>query len=188
MNETWLAHHGIKGQRWGVRRFQNPDGTLTEAGKKKYGSQDNYDVEKLAKKRTKDLTNDELRKIAERRNLEKAIKKGDAETNRMLIESGTKILTTAAIITAAGIGAKYTMKHLPEIAGYFAKQTTQAGANVAKETAKVVANEAANAAGKAAKTVAKAGHDARKNIASTSGARAYVKAVDTLLGKRKKRK
>lgn len=31
-----LYHHGIKGQRWGVRRYQNPDGTLTEAGRKKY--------------------------------------------------------------------------------------------------------------------------------------------------------
>lgn len=31
----FLAHHGIKGQKWGVRRFQNPDGTLTEAGKKR---------------------------------------------------------------------------------------------------------------------------------------------------------
>ena len=28
-----LFHHGIKGQKWGVRRFQNPDGTLTTAGK-----------------------------------------------------------------------------------------------------------------------------------------------------------
>jgi hypothetical protein len=32
-----LYHHGIKGQKWGMRRFQNPDGTLTEAGKKRYG-------------------------------------------------------------------------------------------------------------------------------------------------------
>ena len=31
MNE--LYHHGIKGQRWGYRRFQNEDGTLTDAGK-----------------------------------------------------------------------------------------------------------------------------------------------------------
>lgn len=30
-----LCHHGIKGQKWGVRRFQNPDGTLTPLGKKK---------------------------------------------------------------------------------------------------------------------------------------------------------
>jgi len=33
-----LYHHGIKGQKWGVRRFQNPDGTLTAAGKDRYGS------------------------------------------------------------------------------------------------------------------------------------------------------
>lgn len=35
-----LYHHGIKGMKWGVRRYQNPDGTLTAAGKKKYGDPD----------------------------------------------------------------------------------------------------------------------------------------------------
>lgn len=32
-----LTHWGIKGQKWGVRRFQNKDGSLTNAGKKRYG-------------------------------------------------------------------------------------------------------------------------------------------------------
>lgn len=39
-NGTELYHHGIFGQRWGVRRFQNKDGTLTAEGKKRYLTED----------------------------------------------------------------------------------------------------------------------------------------------------
>ena len=35
-NENTLEHHGILGQKWGIRRFQNPDGSLTEEGKNRY--------------------------------------------------------------------------------------------------------------------------------------------------------
>lgn len=35
-----IYHHGIKGQKWGVRRFQNKDGSLTPAGKKRYDDND----------------------------------------------------------------------------------------------------------------------------------------------------
>lgn len=35
MGELVLYHHGIKGMRWGIRRYQNKDGTLTAVGKKR---------------------------------------------------------------------------------------------------------------------------------------------------------
>ena len=37
LNHSALAHHGILGQKWGVRRYQNADGSLTDLGKKHYG-------------------------------------------------------------------------------------------------------------------------------------------------------
>ena len=35
--EDYLMHYGIEGQKWGIRRFQNADGTLTPAGRARYG-------------------------------------------------------------------------------------------------------------------------------------------------------
>jgi len=46
MQEQYLVHHGILGQKWGVRRYQNKDGTLTSAGKKRYGSWSYEDTKK----------------------------------------------------------------------------------------------------------------------------------------------
>ena len=55
-----IRHHGILGQRWGVRRFQNADGSLTPAGRRRFEKRDakwarkNYDkIEKTAKQRVK---------------------------------------------------------------------------------------------------------------------------------------
>lgn len=45
-----LYHHGVKGQRWGIRRYQNDDGTLTAEGRKRYGVDNLADMSKEQRK------------------------------------------------------------------------------------------------------------------------------------------
>lgn len=54
--DPYLQHFGVKGMKWGVRRYENPDGTLTEEGKRRYEKGYNYgDVNiRRAKKYNKD--------------------------------------------------------------------------------------------------------------------------------------
>ena len=53
--DNYLAHHGVKGQQWGVRRYQNEDGTLTEEGKRRYLDMTDESISVYNK--TADITN-----------------------------------------------------------------------------------------------------------------------------------
>lgn len=67
-----LTHHGIKGQRWGVRRYQNADGSLTSAGRNRYDVKEAKEAYKSAKKEYKlhvKSTKKELRKLEGRSGL-----------------------------------------------------------------------------------------------------------------------
>ena len=74
--EDILVHHGILGMKWGIRRYQNKDGTLTSAGKKRYSNNDDIkdapqkNTEEPKKKSVKDMSDEELRREVNRMQLE----------------------------------------------------------------------------------------------------------------------
>ena len=79
MSSNELIHHGIKGMRWGVRRYQNKDGSLTKAGRKKMAKLDKEYSKLTGQKRNTEspntrlskMTDDEIRKRINRINLER---------------------------------------------------------------------------------------------------------------------
>jgi len=80
MIKLYLFHSGIKGQRWGVRRYQNPDGTLTDLGKKRYGNSNEHGnsiVNQTGKKQ-----------------LEADYRKADADAAKAILEGTSKSINT----------------------------------------------------------------------------------------------
>ena len=81
MSSNELTHHGIKGMRWGVRRYQNKDGSLTKAGRKKMAKLDKEYSKLTGQNRNRNtespntrlskMSDDEIRSRINRINLER---------------------------------------------------------------------------------------------------------------------
>lgn len=56
ISEPHIYHHGILGMKWGIRRFQNKDGSLTSAGKSRYGVKGNRRSEQSGDVKKKGLS------------------------------------------------------------------------------------------------------------------------------------
>lgn len=131
-NEEMLEHHGIKGQKWGVRRFQNKDGTRTALGKKRESSPDAKEKEarKADVKNRRTMSDADLKKRIERMKLEKEYKTlvdedtapGKRYVSEILSAAGKKTLTIAAAgALAYGVKAAMTKEFdLKEAAQYIA--------------------------------------------------------------------
>ena len=78
---TELYHHGIMGMKWGVRRYQNPDGSLTKAGEKRYAT--NLDVNDTTRTNVAKIRLGEARKRLDTAKINKANGKGDSNNTRI---------------------------------------------------------------------------------------------------------
>lgn len=130
-----LCHFGIKGQKWGVRRYQNPDGTLTPAGKRRYSNKHEDYSRAHSKKSVKSMSDVELRNRINRLQMEKQYgdmtkKKsaGEKAIKKFVATAGTLASVTAAYHTykkfadsAVGVIGDYKIKDLIKGAVYMIK-------------------------------------------------------------------
>ena len=133
MERTYIQHWGIKGMKWGVRRYQNKDGSLTPAGEKRYTRmQDRERKEEMrqAVKNRRLLSDEEIERRIKRIKLEKELRtltdeelnKGKLAVEDVLTDSGkqyAKTILTGSMkyATKAALKKKFS---LSEAADYIA--------------------------------------------------------------------
>jgi hypothetical protein len=98
-----LYHHGVKGQKWGVRRYRRKDGTLTRAGRKRYGDDRHEDYKKVHdKKRVEYMSDNELRARNNRLQMERQHKDLTKKTSVGKKAVNTFVATAGTITAVMG--------------------------------------------------------------------------------------
>ena len=140
-----LQHHGIKGMKWGKRRFQNADGTLTPLGRFRYGKaetkdyeelhgkvekasgfvkaaqkyqseKDHKDYEEKIKTDLKNMTDEELRQVVNRLNMEErytqVMRSREVEVGKSAASEWLEKAGSALAVTSSILGMAVTMKQM----------------------------------------------------------------------------
>lgn len=105
--EDYLEHHGILGMHWGIRRFQNKDGSLTSAGKNRYKTDDGKSENKPK------LTRAEKKAAKAEAKAAKAEAKAEKEKEQ-LEEAKTKAIATANVDEIIRLSSNMTTKELQD--------------------------------------------------------------------------
>lgn len=113
LDSDYFSHHGILGQKWGIRRFQNKDGSLTSAGKARANRREKVSI--------KDMSDAELQAKLDRARLENQYRDQlrYANRGRRFLEGSSKDLKTVRVLSVSVValgklGAKVLSDH-PEI-------------------------------------------------------------------------
>lgn len=107
----YLMHYGTKGMKWGIRRYQNKDGSLTPAGRKRYAKLE-AEMKKLSgdktaeqnkPKRAKDMTDEELRNAVSRMRLEDEYNQMYGKLNPAKVKNGKKYVDSLVSSAVNGV-------------------------------------------------------------------------------------
>lgn len=123
MTNNELYHFGIRGMKWGVRRYQNKDGTSTSLGKKRKATNGDSKKENI-----KNMTDDELRKRVNRLQMERQYSQLTSDTKK--VNKGkqfvSKMIKTGTAISAATTTALTLYNNAEKIKGIVEKMEKKA--------------------------------------------------------------
>ena len=112
MSELVSIHHGIKGQKWGIRRFQNKDGSLTPAGRKRVAKLESQYMA-LTGRKIKNQSAKQKPKTIEERTKELQSQKAYLQTQKDILDLNRQIESLKPDTRSAG--RKFIEKNVPAI-------------------------------------------------------------------------
>lgn len=142
---SYIVHSGIKGQKWGVRRYQNEDGTLTPEGEKRYNEEGSNRNQKRAENKVRDI---ERAKSEAKKSMDKKVSDLKVATVKKGYDTCDKMLDTSVKVSKTAYKTMGSMRNFSDkslqsknpfvkLAGVTAKGLAAGARGIGKGTEKI---------------------------------------------------